>query len=166
MRIVIKRGRKCWIATCPDIVVSPIGTGDTKLLALAHLTLQLVHDKCAKDVDTTNLSVNRSNWEGVDGSSNPMASPLRPEKSDLYKEAELRDDYWAEIARLNFAEKLLERMKTLGMSARELDKRLKVYRGFTSKLISGKHEFTIATMARLAKALDSELKCHIWTRQW
>lgn len=79
----------------------------------------------------------------------------------LFAQAEKSPIYWEERARLEFTEKVLERMRELGINRRTLADRLGTQPGFVTRLLSGKNNFEITTMVRISRALESTFRCHL-----
>lgn len=80
---------------------------------------------------------------------------------DFFEQAETRPGYWVELAKLEFTRKLLARMDALGLKKGKLAQALGVQPGLVTRLLSGKNNFELGTMVRLARALDCEFKCHL-----
>jgi transcriptional regulator with XRE-family HTH domain len=89
---------------------------------------------------------------------------------DLIRWAERSPEYWREAAGVQFAEELAGRMSKQGVTRAELARRLGTSKANVTKLLGGNANFTLATMARLAAALDGVLQLHIADRgavtQW
>lgn len=79
----------------------------------------------------------------------------------LYKEAEAHDDYWPAGIVQEFTEELCDLMKREGVTRLELARRLGTSPGYISKILHGNANFTLATMARLARALRAELSVQL-----
>jgi plasmid maintenance system antidote protein VapI len=79
----------------------------------------------------------------------------------LFAQAEKSTIYWEERARLEFTEKVLERMQEIGINRRTLAQRLGAQPGFVTRLLSGKNNFEIATMVRISRALETTFRCHL-----
>ncbi len=78
--------------------------------------------------------------------------------AELYQEAERHEDYWVAGAILDFTESLVREMERQGLTRIELARRLGVTPAYVTKVLRGKVNFTLATMVRLARALDGELR--------
>ncbi len=76
---------------------------------------------------------------------------------DLYKEAEAHDDYWLAGTVQEFTEEVFGLMKQKGVTRSELARRLGTSPAYVTKILRGNANFTLATMVRLARALDAEL---------
>ena len=74
--------------------------------------------------------------------------------AQLFKEAEQHEDYWLTGAILAFTESVVREMERQGLSRAELARRLNATPAYVTKLLRGKVNFTLATMMRLARALD------------
>ena len=79
----------------------------------------------------------------------------------LFQRAEERTGYWVELAKLEFTEEMLARMKGRGVKKGQLAAMLGVRPAVVTRLVSGHNNFTIETMARVARALDCEFRCHL-----
>lgn len=86
-----------------------------------------------------------------------------PERTpaQITKDSEKSSTYWEELAILDFTHEVLDRMKALSWSKAGLAERLEVEPAYVSKLIGGSNNFTLRTMVRLARALDTELRFHL-----
>ena len=80
---------------------------------------------------------------------------------ELFSQAEERLDYFVEGAKNEFTEKIVARMRDLGISKSELAERLDAERSFVTRLLSGNNNFTIETMVRIARALDCGFRSHL-----
>src|SRR4051812_34176995 len=80
---------------------------------------------------------------------------------NVFEHAEKRAGYWVELAKLEFTSKIISRMTNLGVGKSDLAKRLEVQPGMVTRLLSGRNNFELATMVRIAKALDSSFRCHL-----
>ena len=80
---------------------------------------------------------------------------------ELYQEAEQAEEFWVAGAILELTEEVVRRMSEQGVSRSELARRLGTSPAYVTKLLRGNANLTLATMARLARALESELHCHL-----
>jgi len=83
----------------------------------------------------------------------------------LFQEAEQHDDYWAELAILEVTEEVARRMEELGISRAELARRLGTSAAYVTKVLRGNANFTLATIAKLARALESEVRFRLSPRR-
>ena len=95
-----------------------------------------------------------------------MSNPSQARQADdafagFFTQAEASPHYWAELAKLEFTEKVLARMKELGLSRSALAARLGVQPGLVTRLLSGRNNFELGTMTKIARALDCEFRCHL-----
>lgn len=81
--------------------------------------------------------------------------------ADLYQEAEQAEEFWVAGAILELTEEVVRRMEEQGVSRSELARRLGTSPAYVTKLLRGNANLTLATMVRLARALESELHCHL-----
>jgi len=79
----------------------------------------------------------------------------------FFLQAEQRPGYWIERAKLAYTEEVLSRMTQVGVSRSQLACRMNVQPGFVTRLLNGRNNFELATMVRIARALDSEFRCHL-----
>lgn len=79
----------------------------------------------------------------------------------ILSRAEKGQAYWEEAAILDFTEEVLSSMEKSGVTRTELAKRLEVDPAYVTKLIGGSNNFTLKTMVKLARALDSKLRFHL-----
>lgn len=77
--------------------------------------------------------------------------------SELFREAEQHEDYRVAGAILEFTESVVKEMERQGMTRTELAQRLGATPAYVTKILRGKVNFTLATMVRLARALDAEV---------
>ncbi len=83
----------------------------------------------------------------------------------LFAEAERHVDFWEEEAIISFTEDVCHAMERAGVSRAELGRRLGTSQAYVTKVLRGNANFTLKTMARLALALDSELRMHLAPRR-
>jgi len=76
---------------------------------------------------------------------------------ELYEQAEKHDDYWLAGAILGFTEGVVREMERQDVTRTELAQRLGATPAYVTKILRGKVNFTLATMVRLARALDADL---------
>jgi plasmid maintenance system antidote protein VapI len=79
----------------------------------------------------------------------------------VFEQAEKRDGHWIERAKLEFTREVLDAMTKRGVSRTELASRLNVRPGMVTRLLTGKNNFELATMVRLAKALGCRFRSHL-----
>ncbi len=84
--------------------------------------------------------------------------------SELFQEAEQHEDYWVAGAILEFTENLVREMDHQGITRTELARRLGATPAYVTKILRGKVNFTLATMVRLARALEGELHVQLTGR--
>ena len=100
----------------------------------------------------------------------PKTNDLSSEFEALFNEAEQQDAYHVSIAKLRFTEDMLANMEKIGMGKSELADKLGVTPAQISRLCSGRNNFTIETMVRIARALGCEFRSHLQpegaTTQW
>ena len=80
---------------------------------------------------------------------------------ELFQRAEENPGYWVELGKLEFTEEMQARLKELGINKREFAARLGAKPAFVTRLLSGHNNFTIETMVRVARALESEFRCYL-----
>lgn len=81
----------------------------------------------------------------------------------LYEEAEKHLSYWVEGAILDFTEDLCRVMDEKGVSRAELARRIGSSPAYITKILRGNSNFTLASMVRVARALDHEVHIHLAT---
>jgi plasmid maintenance system antidote protein VapI len=79
----------------------------------------------------------------------------------LFKEAETHVDYWLACPVIEFTEDLCRIMKEKRVSRAELARRIGTSRAHITQLLGGGANFTLLTMVKLAKALDSAVHIHL-----
>jgi hypothetical protein len=80
---------------------------------------------------------------------------------ELFQRAEERTGYWVELAKLEFTEEMLARMKERGVKKGQLAAGLGAKPAFVTRLVSGHNNFTLETMVRVARALGCEFRSHL-----
>ncbi len=76
---------------------------------------------------------------------------------DLYEEAKTHDDYWIAGTVQDFTEELFRLMESRNVTRSELARRLGTSPAYVTKILRGNANFTLATMVRLARALEAEV---------
>lgn len=79
---------------------------------------------------------------------------------DWVKEAEADPDYWTERAILSVTEAIFVAMEERGMQRSELARRLGTSPAYVTKILRGKANFTLESLARIALALGGEFQFH------
>jgi transcriptional regulator with XRE-family HTH domain len=79
----------------------------------------------------------------------------------LFEEARQHDDYWTEGVIVEFTEELARWMKEKKVSRSELAVRIGHSPAYVTKVLRGNANFTVATMAKLAKAMGAEVRIHL-----
>lgn len=75
----------------------------------------------------------------------------------LFEAAERHDEYWTELAILEFTEALSRRMEEKKISQAELAATVGVSQPYISKVLKGNANLTLATMTKLALALGARV---------
>lgn len=81
--------------------------------------------------------------------------------SRLLLEAEESLEYWTESVILEFTEDLARVMDEQNISRAQLARRLGTSQAYITKILSGNANFTLATMTKLVRAINSILRVHI-----
>ena len=76
---------------------------------------------------------------------------------ELFATAKRSAAYWAELATLDFTAELDERMRQLDMSRAELAQRIGTSPAYVTKVLNGRTNFTIFSMASLAHAVGRKV---------
>jgi transcriptional regulator with XRE-family HTH domain len=79
----------------------------------------------------------------------------------LFEEAEGHEDYWIAGTVLEFTEEITAIMEREGITRSELARRLGTSPAYVSKILQGNANFTLTTMARLAKVLGADLRIQL-----
>ena len=79
----------------------------------------------------------------------------------FFDQSEQRPGYWVELAKLDFTREVFDRMKALDVSKSQLAAKLEAQPGLVTRLLSGRNNFELTTMVRIARALDCEFRCHL-----
>lgn len=81
--------------------------------------------------------------------------------AQIFAEAHNNLTYHVEGAILEFTEETCRIMETQGVTKSELAKRLGCQPAYVTKLLSGQNNFTLETMVKVARVLESEIKIHL-----
>jgi transcriptional regulator with XRE-family HTH domain len=84
--------------------------------------------------------------------------------AQMLKEAQESLEYWTEAAILDFTEDLTRLMKEKGMTRSQLAKKIGSSQAYVTKVLGGNVNFTLASMTKLARALDCVVRVHIATK--
>lgn len=79
----------------------------------------------------------------------------------MFEDAQSSVDGWIDGPIVEFTEDLCRLMKEQNVSRAELAKRIGTSRAYVTKLLGGNANFTLATMVKLAFALDGAVHVHI-----
>jgi transcriptional regulator with XRE-family HTH domain len=79
----------------------------------------------------------------------------------LFKEARIKDSFWAETAILEFTSELYAAMEKRGHTKADLARALGTSQAYITKVFRGDANFTIDSMVRLTRALGYRLHIHI-----
>lgn len=83
----------------------------------------------------------------------------------LLEEARQHDDFWTETAILEITEAVVRRMDELAISRSELARRLETSPAYVTKILRGSANFTLASIVKLARALDCDLSVRLAPRR-
>src|SRR5271165_4244440 len=81
--------------------------------------------------------------------------------TQIFAEAQKHLAYPVEGAILEFTEELCRLMEKQGVTKTELARHLQCQPAYVTKLLSGQNNFTLETMVKVARALESEVKIHL-----
>jgi transcriptional regulator with XRE-family HTH domain len=81
--------------------------------------------------------------------------------SNFIRSAEESNEYWTETAISDFTEELCRLMNEKGVSRSELALRIDHSQAYITKVLRGNVNFTLATMTKLARALDAVVRIHL-----
>jgi len=84
--------------------------------------------------------------------------------ADLLAEAEKRPEYWTAGLEIEFTEELCRVMEAQGVSRAELARRAGTSAAYITKILRGSTNFTLATMAKLGRALGMDVRLHLAPR--
>jgi transcriptional regulator with XRE-family HTH domain len=79
----------------------------------------------------------------------------------MFDEAQASPEAWVDGPIVEFTEDLCRLMEEKGLSRADLAKKLGTSRAYVTKLLGGNANFTLATMVKLAFALDGAIHVHI-----
>lgn len=80
---------------------------------------------------------------------------------EFFQQAEAQPAYWIERAKIEFTEKVFARMKELGVGKSNLADLLGVQPAMVTRLLSGRNNFELATMVKIARVLDCDFCSHL-----
>ncbi|HSS77413.1 MAG TPA: helix-turn-helix transcriptional regulator [Thermoanaerobaculia bacterium] len=83
----------------------------------------------------------------------------------MFDDALSSPEAWTDGPIVEFTEDLCRLMKEKNVSRSELAKRIGTSRAYVTKLLGGNANFTLATMVKLAFALDGAVHVHIADKQ-
>jgi transcriptional regulator with XRE-family HTH domain len=83
----------------------------------------------------------------------------------LLEEAQQHDDFWIEAAILEITEAVVRRMDELAISRSELARRLGTSPAYVTKILRGSANFTLASIVKLARALDCDVSVRLAPRR-
>lgn len=81
--------------------------------------------------------------------------------SDFLAAAQTSVEYWTELAILEFTENVFRQMSEQNTSKAKLARLLGVGPAFITRILNGNHNFTLATMVKIARALDCEFRSEL-----
>lgn len=70
-------------------------------------------------------------------------------------------EYWAEALILDFTEEIVRLMDEKGISRGDLARKIDTSQAYITKVLRGNANFTLTTMAKLARALDTVVRVHL-----
>ena len=79
----------------------------------------------------------------------------------FFQQVEERPEYWLERAKLDFTEEVISRMKQLELTRGAFAERMNAQPAFVTRLLSGRNNFELATMVRIARCLDCDFRSHL-----
>jgi transcriptional regulator with XRE-family HTH domain len=82
----------------------------------------------------------------------------------LFEQAYKSDEYWLDGPILEFGEELSRLMQEQKISKAELARRLGTSPAYVTKVLRGNANFTLASMAKLARVFDHEVRVHLAPR--
>jgi transcriptional regulator with XRE-family HTH domain len=82
----------------------------------------------------------------------------------LFAEAESSPEYWNAVAAHEFVRELERRMDEQGVSRADLARRLGTSKAYVTKVLGADTNFTLATMTRLAAALEGTVHVQVVDR--
>lgn len=80
---------------------------------------------------------------------------------NLYRRAEAHDDYWIADAVQGFTEEVFLLMEQKKITRADLARRIGTSPAYVTKILRGNANFTLATMVKLARALEVELRIEL-----
>src|SRR3954464_3236270 len=79
----------------------------------------------------------------------------------MFDEAQASPEAWVDGPIVEFTEDLCRLLQEKGLSRADLAKKIGTSRAYVTKLLGGNANFTLATMVKLAFALDGAIHVHI-----
>lgn len=90
-----------------------------------------------------------------------MGQDQKYDMDALFGDSVNRDEYWIELAKLDFTEEICRRMEKIGCNRKELADKIGVSPAYITKILRGNANFTIESMTKISRALGAALRCHI-----
>ena len=78
--------------------------------------------------------------------------------AEIFEKSKRSDVFWEELAILSFTNNVLDRLRVLGLTKKNLADMMKVSPAYVTKLMGGINNFTLRTMANIAHLLETELE--------
>ena len=85
----------------------------------------------------------------------------RRQYAELVRELESSPEYWAEVAIGDFTEEICRLLEERKLSRADLARGLGTSQAYITKILRGQANFTLASMAKLAFALGSQVRIHL-----
>jgi transcriptional regulator with XRE-family HTH domain len=79
----------------------------------------------------------------------------------LFQEAEASPEYWAEVTIGDFTEEICRLLVGKNTTRAELARRLQTTPAYVTKVLRGNANLTLASMAKIAFALESQVRIHL-----
>lgn len=80
---------------------------------------------------------------------------------DLYSEVERSDEFWIELAKIEFTEELSRWMEIKNVTRADLARALASSQPYITKVLRGNANFTMASIVKLSRALGLRLRLHL-----
>ena len=81
--------------------------------------------------------------------------------NDLLEKAKTRIEFWIQESIVDFTEEVFRKMGEQGISKAKLAEKINVSPAYVTKILQGNTNFTLETMVKVARALNSRVRIHL-----
>jgi transcriptional regulator with XRE-family HTH domain len=81
--------------------------------------------------------------------------------NNLLEEAKTHIEFWLQEAIVDFTEEVTRKMEEEGLTRAKLSEKIGVNPAYITKILRGNTNFTLETMVKVARALNSRVRIHL-----